>query len=99
LVWQYCDEFNLPRFVLINKTDRENANFQRALESVQALSKTVKLVPVQLPLGEKHDFKGVIGILSMRARLGAKGEMADIPADYKQAADKAHIDLMEAAAE
>ena len=57
---------------------------------MQPLSKTVNLVPVQLPFGEKHDFKGVIGILSMRARMGAKGEASDIPAEYKQAADKAH---------
>jgi len=99
LVWQYCDELKLPRFVVINKMDRENANFQRALESVQGLSKNVKLVPVQLPWGEKHDFAGVIGILSMRARKGAKGEVSDIPAEFKAAADKAHIDLMEAAAE
>src|SRR5688572_25486047 len=44
LVWQYCDEHKLPRFVVINKMDRENANFQRALEGVQAAFKT-KLVP------------------------------------------------------
>src|SRR3970040_550955 len=54
LVWQYCDEYRLPRFVVINKMDRENANFQRALESGQGLSKTVKLVPVPVPWGEKH---------------------------------------------
>src|SRR3970040_511054 len=55
LVWQYCDERKLPGFVVINKLDRENANFQRTLESVQALSRGVKLVPVQLPWGEEQD--------------------------------------------
>ncbi len=99
LVWQYCDEFKLPRFVVINKMDRENANFQHALESVQALAKNVKLVPVQLPWGEKHDFKGALGLLSMQLRKGAKGEVADIPAEYKEAAEKAHVALIEAAAE
>ncbi|MEK7310577.1 MAG: elongation factor G [Chloroflexota bacterium] len=99
LVWQYCDEFKLPRFVVINKMDRENANFQRALESVKALSRGVKLVPVQLPWGEKQDFKGVIGILSMKGRKGAKGEIVDIPAEHKDAAQKAHVAMMEAAAE
>ena len=99
LVWQYCDELKLPRFVVINKMDRENANFQRALESVQGLSKTVKLVPVQLPWGEKHDFKGVIGMLSMRARKGGKGEASDIPAEYVEAAKNGHTLMMEAAAE
>lgn len=99
LVWQYCDELKLPRFVVINKMDRENANFQRALESVQGLSKTVKLVPVQLPWGEKHEFKGVIGLLSMRARKGGKGEGSDIPAEYVEAAKTGHLAMMEAAAE
>ena len=99
LVWQYCDELKLPRFVLINKMDRENANFQRALESVQSLSKNVKLVPVQLPWGEKQNFKGAIGLLSMKARKGAKGEAMDIPAEYLEAARKGHVDMMEAAAE
>jgi elongation factor G len=99
LVWQYCDEMNLPRFVVINKMDRDNANFQRTLESVQGLSKNVKLVPVQLPWGEKQDFKGVVGILSMRLRRGAKGEIDAIPSEYVTAAKKAHVDMMEAAAE
>ncbi|MEK9164312.1 MAG: GTP-binding protein, partial [Chloroflexota bacterium] len=99
LVWQFCDELKLPRFVVINKMDRENANFQRALESVQGLSKTVKLVPVQFPWGEKHDFKGVIGMLSMRARKGGKGEVSDIPVEYGEAAKNGHTVMMEAAAE
>jgi len=99
LVWQYCDEMNLPRFVVINKMDRDNANFQRTLESVQNLSRNVKLVPVQLPWGEKQDFKGMAGILTMRLRKGAKGESEAIPADLVTAAKKAHVDMMEAAAE
>src|SRR3989304_6326892 len=58
LVWQYCDERKLPRFVVINKMDRENANFQRTLESVQGAFKA-NLIPVQLPWGEQQNFKGV----------------------------------------
>ncbi|MBI5082427.1 MAG: elongation factor G [Chloroflexi bacterium] len=99
LVWQYCDELKLPRIIVINKMDRENANFTRVLESIQNLSKDVKLVPVQFPWGEKQDFKGVIGLLSMRARKGGKGEPSDIPAEYKEAAEKGHLAMMEAAAE
>src|SRR4030065_355066 len=34
----YCDQFNLRRFVFINKMNRDNANFRKALESVQAVS-------------------------------------------------------------
>jgi len=98
LVWQYCDEYKLPRFVIINKMDRENANFQRALEGVQAAFKA-KLVPVQLPWGEKHDFKGVIGLLSMKARPGKGEDTVEIPADLKAIAEATRIQLIEAAAE
>ncbi len=98
LVWQYCDEYHLPRFVVINKLDRENASFQRALSQVQEHFK-VKLIPVQLPLGEQAGFKGVIGLLSMKARLGKGDQLAEIPAEYQDAARRARTVLMEAAAE
>jgi len=34
--WRFCNKFKLPRFVIINKMDRENANFDKAYESVDA---------------------------------------------------------------
>jgi elongation factor G len=98
LVWQYCDEYKLPRFVVINKMDRENANFQRVLQQVQETFKA-KLVPVQLPIGEQQNFKGVVGLLSMTGRLGKGDQKAEIPAELKEAAAQARIALMEAAAE
>jgi elongation factor G len=98
LVWQYADERSLPRFVVINKMNRENANFQQTLESLRSAFRA-KFVPVQLPWGEKDHFHGVIGLLSMKARKGAGGEFADIPADLRDEAEAARIDLVEAAAE
>jgi len=98
LAWSLCDEYHLPRFVVINKLDRENASFERALQSVRDAFKA-KLIPVQLPIGEQAGFKGVVGLLSMKARLGRGDQVADIPAELKAAADKARIELMEAAAE
>ena len=35
IAWNYCDQFNLPRFVLMNKMNRDNANFAKALESIK----------------------------------------------------------------
>jgi len=91
-------KFNLPRFVLVNKMNRDNANFEKALESVQALTDT-RLIPIQLPWGEKAAFKGVIDLLSMKAYAG-KGEKAeDIPTAFADAAEEARMALMEAAAE
>jgi elongation factor G len=98
IAWSYCDQFNIPRFVVINKMDRDNADFQKALASVQQLSE-VRLLPIQLPWGEKQDFQGVIDLLSMKAFAGDGKSAADIPAEYKEAAEAAQNELIEAAAE
>ncbi len=98
VAWSYCDKFNLPRILLINKMDRENADFQKSLHSVQEKVST-RLIPVQLPWGEKLDFKGVIDLLTMKAYKGSGKDSEEIPAELKSIADDAHMQLMEAAAE
>lgn len=101
LAWRYCDNFKLPRFVVINKMDRDNANFAKAYASVDAFakSKEMRVVKVQLPVGEKLEFKGVIDLISMKMYEGDGKIVKDIPAEYKSAADEARMALMEAAAE
>lgn len=99
ILWEYCDAFSLPRFVIISKMDRENASFERALKSIKGLSKEATFIPVQLPLGEKNDFQGVIDLFSMKARSGDGAKAEDIPEDRQAAAEEARIALVEAAAE
>jgi len=98
LSWAYCGERNLPRFVLINKMDRENANFQRVLDSLGGALGGA-FVPLQLPIGSQASFEGIIDLIAMKARKGAKGEVVDIPANLKADAEEARVKLMEAAAE
>ena len=98
ITWQHCEEFHLPRFVVIAKMDRENADYERVLESAKTLP-GAKLVPVQLPIGQGQHFKGVIDLMAMKARMGAGKEATDIPADMKTAAEAARVTLMESAAE
>ena len=98
IAWNYCSDFNLPRFVVINKMDRDNANFQKALTSIQELSE-IRLIPVQLPWGEKAAFQGVIDLLTMKAYKGDGKTATDIPEDMKAAAEEARFALVEAAAE
>jgi len=88
----------LPRFLVVNKLDRDNADFNKALESVQQFSPT-RLVPVQLPWGEKAAFKGVIDLISMKAYANEGKSPEEIPADMKAAAEEARMKLVEAAAE
>jgi elongation factor G len=94
----YCDVFKLPRMVIINKMNRDNANFHKALESVQVISDK-RLIPVELPWGEKADFKGVLDLLTMKAYSGAGETVNEIPGDCKDEVDAARMQLIEAAAE
>ncbi|OGO27623.1 MAG: elongation factor G [Chloroflexi bacterium RBG_16_52_11] len=98
VAWQYCDKFNLPRFVVINKMNRDNANFRKTLESVQQLTET-HLVPVQLPWGEKSDFKGILDLLSGKAYPGDGGTAVDVPAGLMDDFETARMELIEVAAE
>ncbi len=98
LGWSYLDERELPRAVFVNKMDRENANFQRALDNLrEVFSGTV--VPVQIPVGEGGEFKGVIDLVSMKAFMGDGASASDIPGNMAGAADDARTQLIEAAAE
>jgi elongation factor G len=98
IAWNYCDEFKLPRFVVINKMNRDNASFAKALDTVREISE-VRLLPVQLPWGEKADFKGVLDLLTMKAYEGDGKTVRDIPADQMDAVETARMELIEAAAE
>ncbi len=94
----YADKFNLPRFIVINKMNRDNANFRKAFDSVQEISEA-RLIPVQLPWGEKAEFKGVLDLLTMKAYLGDGKKVQDIPAEYQDDVETARMELIEAAAE
>ncbi len=98
VAWSYCDQFELPRLVLINKMDRDNASFQKALGSLEQLSDT-RLIPVQLPWGEKQNFKGVLDLLSMKAYSGAEKSGEAMPEEFMDEVQAARMELVEAAAE
>ena len=83
LVWKMADEYGYPRVVFVNKMDRENASFQRCLDQLVELYGS-RVVPFQLPIGEEHDFRGVVDLISNKAYLygeGGKGEESEIPAE------------------
>ncbi|MBA4420750.1 MAG: elongation factor G [Anaerolinea sp.] len=98
LAWKNCDQFLLPRFLVVNKLDRDNANFKQALASVQDNTES-RLIPVQLPWGEKAAFQGVIDLITMKAYKGDGKTVVDIPAELQDVAKEARTNLTEAAAE
>jgi elongation factor G len=102
-VWDFCNEYSLPRAIVINKLDRERASFERALGSVhEAFGRTA--VAVHLPLGAEREFKGIIDLIRMKAYTytpdgDGKGKEGDIPSEYAEAAQSAHEALVEMIAE
>ncbi|MCK5218734.1 elongation factor G [bacterium] len=97
-----ASEFNVPCAVFVNKMNKENANFEAALESIsQKFGKPT--VPVWLPLGSGSSFTGIIDLLSMKAFKFEAGSntpiVSEIPADREAEAKAAHEHLIESAAE
>ena len=71
-VWKFANDYELPRAIVINRLDRERADFYRTLESLQKRLKG-RLVPLQLPIGEEAGFSGVVDLIAMQgARLGRR---------------------------
>lgn len=100
--FEYAEEFNVPRILLVNKMDRENASFARALGSISENFGRLA-VPVFLPMGQEKDFAGVVDLVKGKAHRykddsGAYTE-EDIPADMAEEASRARAALVEMVAE
>ena len=87
--WNMCEAAGIPRMFVVNKMDRENANFARNVSDIQA-SFGRQCIPFQVPLGEAQEFKGVVSIIN---------PPADIPAEIADEVTAARDRLIEAAAE
>jgi elongation factor G len=101
LTWQYADERNLPRMVLVNKLDRENTSFDTALESLRKQF-GLKVVPLQLPIGEQSGFRGIVDLVSQKAYTfegGNKVQEIPVPADLKDRISAYREQLIESAVE
>ncbi len=101
LTWQYADERNLPRIVLVNKLDRENTSFDSALDSLRKQF-GLKVVPLQLPIGEQSAFRGVIDLVSQKGYTfegGNKVQEVPVPADLQDRISTYREQLIESAVE
>ena len=102
-VWRQADKYKVPRIAYINKMDRDDANFFRAIQMMKDRLKA-NPVPIQLPIGQDASFKGIVDLVEMKATiykddLGKDMEETDIPEDMKADAQKYHDQLVEAVAE
>jgi elongation factor G len=101
LAWRYADEFKLPRFFLINKMDRDNADFDKTYAALEEFVRGhgKRAIKVHLPIGEKQNFKGVVDVIGMKSYMGDGKTTAEVPEELKEATEQAHFTMVEAAAE
>lgn len=102
-VWGMLEEFKLPRIIIVNKMDRENADFKRTLESIHQFFGRLA-VPIVLPVGEESSFSGALNLIDKKAFIyekdeGGKFREEAIPAELKNDAQKCLEELTEMIAE
>jgi elongation factor G len=96
LAWSMSE--GKSRAVLINRLDRENADFAQALQQVQS-SLSRRCVAVHVPIGSQDKLQGVLDLVTMKAYMGDKGTEADPPADMAGEVEGLRSQLIEAVAE
>jgi elongation factor G len=102
-VWEVCDQLHLPRLLFVSLMDKEHADFERVFTDVKA-HLTPKVIPVEIPIGEGHDFHGIINLFSGHCHFYKKGtktgeyDVVPIPPEYQERFQEYSEHLTEAVA-
>ncbi len=103
-VWRQADKYKVPRICFVNKMDRQGADFIRVLGTIRERLNVIA-IPIQLPVGQEDQFRGVIDLIEQKAyiyldeTLGAEYKVEEIPAEYKEQAQKFRAEMIEKTAE
>jgi elongation factor G len=103
-VWRQADKYAVPRICFINKMDRVGADFYHAIDTIVDRLKC-RPVAIQIPVGAEDQFKGIVDLVTMKARiwrdetLGAEYDEVEIPADLLEKAKSYREQMIEAVAE
>jgi elongation factor G len=102
-VWRQADRYGVPRFCFINKLDRTGADFWRGVESIKERL-GANAIPVQVPIGQEDQFKGVIDLINLKAilyldDLGENIQETEIPEELRADAEKHRATMIDAVAE
>ena len=102
-VWRQANRYQVPRIAFVNKMDRTGANFFKVYQQLRDRL-GANAVAIQLPIGAEADFRGVVDLVSLRARiyhddLGEKIEDAEIPPVMEAVVEEYRTKLLEAIAE
>jgi elongation factor G len=103
-VWRQADKFKVPRIVFVNKMDKLGADFAMNVASLKERL-GVNPVPIQWPVGEEDQHKGVVDLIKMKAAIfdeeskGQKYAWVEIPADLKAKCAEMRDKMIEACAD
>ena len=100
-VWNYSNEFMLPRMMVVTKLDKEHSDIGIALDSAHNVFKRA-IVPFTLPIGKEHNFKGVVDVVHMKAYEfddQGKAKEIEIPSEGRDVVDKTRERIIELVAE
>lgn len=102
-VWRQASRHRVPRLIYINKMDRLGASFADAIKSIEDRL-SVKLLVLQIPISEEDEFSGIVDLVEMKAYYyrdpsGESFDIEEIPSQYKEKAESARSNLIEALAD
>ncbi len=103
-VWRQADKYKVPRISFVNKMDRSGADFFAVLEDMKSKIKA-NPVPLQIPIGQEDEFRGVVDLLDNKAyewdetSKGMTYVEVPIPADLVTQARQYRNQLIEGVAE
>jgi len=103
-VWRQADKYGIPRIAFVNKMDRVGADFPRVVKMIRERLNAHPF-PLQIPVGEEENFRGVVDLLRMKAilfdegSLGAAFHEEEIPEHLTGIAQAYHETLFERLAE
>lgn len=104
LMWEHAERRSMPRMFFVSMMDKEHADFEKAYSDIRE-HLTSKVIPIEIPVGEGPEFRGIINLFSKRCHLYKQGtksgeyEEADIPAEHQERFDRYWQELIERIAE
>jgi elongation factor G len=103
-VWEYANEFGIPRILYVGKMDMERADFLRVVDEVKKTFPSQPAVPVQLPIGKEGNFRGVVDLIHQKAYVyredgSGQFERKEIPPEIKAEADQLREKMVETVVE
>jgi elongation factor G len=100
MVWEYCEARGIPRLFYVSMMDKEHASFEKAVQDIKSML-SEKAVPVELPIGEGEDFRGIVNLFTEKARLYKAGttkgeyETASVPDELRDKFEEWETNLQE----